>query len=60
MALTDAKPYNNLLTVKPVISDHSKVAKTKVLMTNDSLMKLERIAECSHSVILLPCSDNWS
>ena len=34
-------------TVKPVLSDHSKIDKTKVLMTNGSLMKVESIAECS-------------
>ena len=39
-------------TVKPVLSDHSKIDKTKVLMTNGSLMKVESIAECSHWSIL--------
>ena len=34
-------------TVKPVLSDHSKMDKTKVLKTNGSLMKVESIAECS-------------
>ena len=34
-------------TVKPVLSGHSKIDKTKILMTNDSLMKVESIAECS-------------
>ena len=34
-------------TVKPVLSGHSKIEKTKILMTNCSLMKVERIAECS-------------
>ena len=29
-----------------------KIDKTKVLMTNDSLMKVESIAECSHWSIL--------
>ena len=33
--------------VKPVLSDHSKIGKTNVLMTNGSLMKVESIAECS-------------
>ena len=44
-------------TVKPVLSGHSKIDKTKVLMTNGSLMKVESIAECplEHSAILLPC-----
>ena len=34
-------------TVKPVLSGHSKIYKTKVLKTNGSLMKVESIAECS-------------
>ena len=34
-------------TVKPVLSVHSKLDKTKVLKTNGSLMKVESIAECS-------------
>ena len=34
-------------TVKPVLSGHSKIDKTKVLKTNGSLMKVEIIAECS-------------
>ena len=36
-----------LNTVKPVLSGHSKIDKTKVLKTNGSLMKVESIAECS-------------
>ena len=42
-------------TVKPVLSGHSKIDKTQILMTNGSLMKVESIAECSleHSAILL-------
>ena len=32
-------------TVKPVLSGHSKIDKTKILMTNGSLMKVKRIAE---------------
>ena len=50
-------------TVKPVLRDHSKIDKTKILMTNGSLMKVESIAECSPWSILqyfdLHC-DNWS
>ena len=45
-------------TVKPVLSGHSKIDKTKVLMTNGSLMKVKSIAECSpleHSAIILTC-----
>ena len=41
-----------LLTVKPVLSGHSKIDKTKVLMANGSLMKVESIAECSKGSIL--------
>ena len=32
---------------KPVSSGHSKIDKTKILMTNGSLMQVESIAECS-------------
>ena len=39
-------------SVKPVLSGHSKIDKTKVLMTNGSLMKVESIAECSPWSIL--------
>ena len=39
-------------TVKPVLSSHSKIDKTKTLMINGSLMKVESIAECSHWSIL--------
>ena len=48
-------------TVKPVLSGHSKVEKTKVLKTICSLMKVKSIEECSlnalleHSAILLIC-----
>ena len=34
-------------TVKPVKNGHSKIDKTKILTTNDSLIKVESIAECS-------------
>ena len=34
-------------TVKPVLSGHSKIDKTKILKTNGSLMKVKSIAECS-------------
>ena len=33
--------------VKPALSGHSKIDKTKILMTNGSLMKVKSIAECS-------------
>ena len=39
-------------TVKPVLSGHSKIDKTKFLMTNGSLMKVKSIAECSKWSIL--------
>ena len=39
-------------TVKPILSDHLKIDKTKVLMTKGSLMKVESIAECSQWGIL--------
>ena len=39
-------------TVKPVLSGHSKIGKTKILLTNGSLMKVESIVECSHWSIL--------
>ena len=34
-------------TVKPVLSGHTNIDKTKILKTNGSLMKVESIAECS-------------
>ena len=34
-------------TVNPVLSGHSKIDKTKILMTNGSFMKVKSIAECS-------------
>ena len=34
-------------TVKPVLSGHSQIVKTKILMTNGRLMKVESISECS-------------
>ena len=41
-----------------------KKDKTKILMTNGSLMKVERIAECSlpleHSAILLTCMTHYA
>ena len=53
-----------LITVKPVLSVHSKKYKTKVLMENGSLMKVESIAEFSPWSILQyfwpALSDIWS
>ena len=34
-------------TVKPVLGGHSNIDKTKVLMANDSLMKVQRGAFCN-------------
>ena len=52
-----------LTTVKSVLSGHSKIDKTKILLTNGSLMEVKRIAECSPWSILqyfLPVlRDNW-
>ena len=39
-------------TVKPVLSGHSKIDKTKILMTNGSLMKVKIL---EHSAIFLTC-----
>ena len=39
-------------TVKPVLSGHLKIDKTKVLMENGSFMNVESIAECSPWSIL--------
>ena len=41
-------PQDSNYTVKPLLSSYSKIDKTKLLLTNDSLMKVESIAECSH------------
>ena len=51
-------PKNFTNTVKPFSNGHLKIDKTKILMENCSLMKVESIAECSfleHSAILLTC-----
>ena len=40
------------LTVKSVLSDHSKIEETKVLKPCGSLMQVESIAECSKGGIL--------
>ena len=37
---------------KHVLSGHSKIDKTKILMTNGNLMQVESIAESSHWSIL--------
>ena len=49
--------------VKPALSGNSKIDKTKVLKTNGSLMKVDRIAKCSLGIMqyFRPAwSDNWS
>ena len=38
-----------MTTVKSVLSGHLKIDKTKVLMENGSLMKVEIIAECCNT-----------
>ena len=43
---------SQMCTVKPVLSGHSKIDKTKVLKTDISLMQVESIAECSPWSIL--------
>ena len=43
-SVTDLLPED---TVKSVLSGHSKIDKTKILITIGSLMKVESIAECS-------------
>ena len=40
--------FTNETTVKPVLSSHSKMDKTKVF-TNGSLMKVISIAECCNT-----------
>ena len=51
-------------TVKPVSNGHSKIDKTKILMTNGSSMKVKSIAEYSPwSILQYFCpalSNNWS
>ena len=62
---TAFKQFEEILTstVKHVLSGHLKIDKTKVLMENGCLMKVERIAECSPWSILQyfwpALSDTW-
>ena len=51
--LTKNSKYHIINTVKPVLNGHSKIGKTKILMTKGTLMKVESIAKCSR--ILLTC-----
>ena len=49
---------SNTVTVKPVLSSHSKLDKTKILMTNGSLMQVKNICRMlplEHFAILLTC-----
>ena len=51
VAVAKMKPQHplsrfNIQYLKTCLNDHSKIDKTKVLMTNGSLMKVESIAEC--------------
>ena len=39
-------PFNDVI-LKPVLSNHLKIYKTKVLKTDGSLMQVESFAECS-------------
>ena len=43
----ETRKFGRVITVKPVLSCHSKIGKTKVLKTNGSLMQVKCIAECS-------------
>ena len=52
LCYTLPEKYN---AVKHVLSGHSKIDKTKILMTSGCLFKVKRSAECSHSAILLTC-----
>ena len=38
--------FLTISTVKPVLSGHLKIDKTKVVRENGSLMKVDSIAEC--------------
>ena len=49
---SDNEKSVSINTVKPALSGHSKKDKTKILMTNGSLMKVKSIAECSPWSIL--------
>ena len=42
--LSDFNSESDTCTVKPVLSDHTKIDKTKVLKSNGNVMKVESIA----------------
>ena len=52
MGRTGIESMSKRSTVKPVLSGHLKIDKTRVLMESGSLMKVESIAECSKGSIL--------
>ena len=57
-SLCSLKYSKRLDTVKPVLSGHSKIDKTKVSKTNGSLMSRSKVlpnALSEHSAILLTC-----
>ena len=41
------------VTVKPVLSGHSKIDKTHILMTNGSLMKIEGLQNAPHGAFCI-------
>ena len=52
------EPNKQTNKTKPVLSGHSKIDKTKILMTKGSLMRVESIAELlplEHSAVLWTC-----
>ena len=58
-----SKAINKFDTVKPVLSSHSKIHKTKLLLAYGNLMKVESIAECfplEQSAVLLTCIKRYS
>ena len=52
-SLLSLSEYLFSVTVKPVLSGHSKIGKPKVLKTGGSLVQVKSIAEWEHSAILL-------
>ena len=57
-------PLSHCAPIAYMLNGHSKIDKTKILMTNGSLLKVESIAECSPWSILQyfwpASSNNWS
>ena len=52
ISLPDVMSYDSYSKTSPVLSGHSKIDKTKILMATGSSMKVESIAECSKGSIL--------